>query len=501
MFKRIGRRFHSAKYVFSVQLHRVNPWFMHDRPAKLVWNRGSKKHKRGETQTKTPTHVDGTHVNCATLNVDESFELGVTLYAQSHKTRKTGPYGKKDLRVMIVEVDDDGSIYSILGALTINLNEYAGLMDRKIQVPVEADREITDAVGQPYFEVTIRSWYKQGHGTSASSGISSTGWEDVEGSASDVEEHEDTVGVAGDAHLDPVKPIDVIDPHKTVGTESVPEDIQADGTSGHKQVDVQGAAVAVQQTRQAVAETVSTQSAQQTVRREEAQPSVAVGGVRSISQDREAEEQPIAIAEQQLLDSNQPLDERNLLSVGLRYKRLSTINSETGEEVMEEILAEQTEDELNKFLEQEIKDEELGLEAVPVAVAAEPSTKSTPKETTEATEPELNSVPESEEKPQEHQPVATPSADIEFGELQSEVSSMSAMAKEEEPKPAASPVTDTKPSTQKVSDIVSAEHRTPSGIPHRPAPTHRRLPPRRGFFSCLPGSGLVCCQPVLPRES
>lgn len=75
---------------------------------------------------------------------------------QSHKTKKSGPYGAKDLKLVIMEVDDDGSIYSILGALTINLNEYAGLLDRKIQVPVECDSEITDAVGQPYFDVTIR---------------------------------------------------------------------------------------------------------------------------------------------------------------------------------------------------------------------------------------------------------------------------------------------------------------------------------------------------------
>lgn len=81
MLKRLGRRFYSAKYVYSIQLHKVSPWFMHDRPAKLVWQRGSKKHKRGETAVKNPTHVEGAHVNMATLDVEESFELGVTLYA------------------------------------------------------------------------------------------------------------------------------------------------------------------------------------------------------------------------------------------------------------------------------------------------------------------------------------------------------------------------------------------------------------------------------------
>jgi len=56
-----------------------------------------------------------------------------------------------------VEVDGGDSYFSILGALNIKLNEYVGLTDSKIKIPVECDAEIIDAVGQPYIEVTIRS--------------------------------------------------------------------------------------------------------------------------------------------------------------------------------------------------------------------------------------------------------------------------------------------------------------------------------------------------------
>ena len=55
-----------------------------------------------------------------------------------------------------MEVGDDGDLYSILGNLTINLNEYVGLMDYKLRVPVECDSEIIEAVGQPHFEISIR---------------------------------------------------------------------------------------------------------------------------------------------------------------------------------------------------------------------------------------------------------------------------------------------------------------------------------------------------------
>lgn len=97
--------------------------------------------------------------------------------------------------MVIMEVDDDGSIFSILGALTINLNEYVGGMDHRFKVPVECDNEIVNAVGQPHIDITVRShpmacsfvhllyrsWYKQGGTASASSGISSTGWSEHHG--------------------------------------------------------------------------------------------------------------------------------------------------------------------------------------------------------------------------------------------------------------------------------------------------------------------------------
>ena len=55
-----------------------------------------------------------------------------------------------------MEVGDDGGLYSILGNLTINLNEYVGLMDHKLRIPIDCDSEIVEAVGQPYFDITIR---------------------------------------------------------------------------------------------------------------------------------------------------------------------------------------------------------------------------------------------------------------------------------------------------------------------------------------------------------
>ena len=55
-----------------------------------------------------------------------------------------------------MEVGDDGGLYSILGNLTINLNEYVGSMDHDLHLPIDCDSEITEAVGQPYFDITIR---------------------------------------------------------------------------------------------------------------------------------------------------------------------------------------------------------------------------------------------------------------------------------------------------------------------------------------------------------
>lgn len=107
MFKRIGRRFYSAKYVYVVHLHSVSPWFMHDRPAKVVWKRGTKKHKKGETSVKSPTRTEGTGVN-GTLDIEEGFELGVTLYSvilsyaayQRHEPSRIGKQPNKEKRTL-----------------------------------------------------------------------------------------------------------------------------------------------------------------------------------------------------------------------------------------------------------------------------------------------------------------------------------------------------------------------------------------------------------------
>ena len=52
------------------------------------------------------------------------------------------------MRLVIMEVDDDGDIYSFIGSVT-------GDLDR-IKVPVRCGAEIIEAIGQPYFDLTIR---------------------------------------------------------------------------------------------------------------------------------------------------------------------------------------------------------------------------------------------------------------------------------------------------------------------------------------------------------
>lgn len=85
----------------------------------------------------------------------------------------------------------------------------------------------------------------------------------------------------GPVHSDPVKSLDVMDPRKPLGTypsmyvtygkavwkvccrDSVPENIQADGTAGQERVALQGETVSVQQmTNQALVENVTGQSTQ-----------------------------------------------------------------------------------------------------------------------------------------------------------------------------------------------------------------------------------------------
>jgi len=51
---------------------------VHDKPAKVLWERGTKKHKRGSTAAKAPTKEDDIK---ADLIIDEQIQLGVTLYA------------------------------------------------------------------------------------------------------------------------------------------------------------------------------------------------------------------------------------------------------------------------------------------------------------------------------------------------------------------------------------------------------------------------------------
>lgn len=111
-------------------------------------------------------------------------------FVQEHsRTRKTGPYGRKELRLVIMAMEDAETTHAILGALTICLNEFNGLMNHEVKLPIECDAEIVNAVGAPHFYFNIRSWYKKtSGGTSISSGVTSTGWTNTEHSESDGED-------------------------------------------------------------------------------------------------------------------------------------------------------------------------------------------------------------------------------------------------------------------------------------------------------------------------
>ena len=90
MLRLLSRRFTSAKYIYSIQLHGISPWFMHERPAKVVWKRGTQKKRRGATAATMPVLTTKQNMNFCKLQVDERFEIEATLYAVGrHEGQKT----------------------------------------------------------------------------------------------------------------------------------------------------------------------------------------------------------------------------------------------------------------------------------------------------------------------------------------------------------------------------------------------------------------------------
>jgi len=56
---------------------------MDDKPAVITWKRGTKKNRRGQTQIKSPKKQQPND-KTTFLNIDEMFDLDVTLYSVSH---------------------------------------------------------------------------------------------------------------------------------------------------------------------------------------------------------------------------------------------------------------------------------------------------------------------------------------------------------------------------------------------------------------------------------
>eukprot|EP00210_Caulerpa_lentillifera_P003721 g3554.t1 len=212
----------------------------------VSWSRGKKKNRRGKTELKRTTKTPVSD-NSADLHIDESFDLDVTLYSEHSRTRKTGPYGRKELRLVIASMEDAETMHAIIGALTLPLNEFVGLMSHELKLPIECDQEIVDSIGAPYLYCTIRSWYKNssGGGSSIGSGVTSTGWTHTDKSDSDGEIENLMI-----SHPD-VDPIKYVDNNSTnsplkFSIDSVPESAENEGINSDQEDDNVKSAVIVQ---------------------------------------------------------------------------------------------------------------------------------------------------------------------------------------------------------------------------------------------------------------
>lgn len=85
MFETIRKQFeYRSKYVFTIHLHHISPWFMDDKSAVITWKRGNRQNRRGETKVKSPKKQHPNDDKTPILNIDENFDFEVTLFSVSH---------------------------------------------------------------------------------------------------------------------------------------------------------------------------------------------------------------------------------------------------------------------------------------------------------------------------------------------------------------------------------------------------------------------------------
>lgn len=78
----IHKKTHAVKFVYSIQIEDVKPWFLHDKPVVLHWQRGSNKTKRG-TSKPVRSMIKENEV-FPILEFNENITLTVTLYSVFH---------------------------------------------------------------------------------------------------------------------------------------------------------------------------------------------------------------------------------------------------------------------------------------------------------------------------------------------------------------------------------------------------------------------------------
>lgn len=189
MLSKLRRKFHAVKYQFSVNLESLEPWPRDDCGVSVFWQRGQKKSKRGQTTQVVPVDVDG-KPRCAVVPIQQSFKLSATLYADATKHKQTGPYEKKECKLFIMQMAEDGEKLALLGKASINLADIAKPMETTLELPVDCDADIKRAVGRPKLILRCRAWYK-GSGGPGSMSSTTSGLSAMSGFTEDTGSHSD----------------------------------------------------------------------------------------------------------------------------------------------------------------------------------------------------------------------------------------------------------------------------------------------------------------------
>ncbi|GMH45663.1 hypothetical protein BSKO_13620 [Bryopsis sp. KO-2023] len=172
MLSKLKRKFHAVKYLCSIQFLSLEPWPQDDKPISIFWQRGNKKSKRGKTEPAYPQDVAG-NKKLAVVPVNQSMQVSATLYAASSKLKQTGPYQKKEIKLYIMQMTEEGEMFALLGNATINLADIAGPQETLLEIPIDCDHEIVRAVGKPKLMVACRGWYKGSGGPGSMSSTTS----------------------------------------------------------------------------------------------------------------------------------------------------------------------------------------------------------------------------------------------------------------------------------------------------------------------------------------